>query len=1175
MRALSAAACLASLWVAFSRPVTAQSGVTITSPAVNTVLASGPDFATDVVGDAWDFNNRLDFALENTQNLGWASGPTLSGGLVSGTSTASSNVSIGLLQRPWSMFNNPGRNGRNFPIDTAKYSKLSIKTSSTASGQFPRFYWWHKEIGDPADPGGGTRLIPENNLPATPGTNLFVIDLINVPANAGPGAPAWNAFAFVKGLGFYPNSGNASNNVSVDWVRLTAGDSRPEAAKMNITWTGGTGSIDVSVSEKNTGVTYKIATVSASNGSIPAWNYGVLPPGVYTLHVGAATRDFTVNGAPVINVTDPDETGGEDFATAILGNPWDMTDPNDYFVNVNIVDHLTQHITNQNGFTGTSDGALVSSPPPVGDAQLYLLSKQKTSEGPVIDSNKYHRLTYTLTVDHPYNLGTGSVARVFWGSQSNETMPGGTPYNVTTSKDIQVWEGTNTYTLDLATLTVANSGLEPNNATVWNAAPIRHFRIDPFEFPEVVTFHLANVKLAADDATTGGKFTIHWSGSDPEGDATTVSLYYDTDQNPGNGMTLIASGLPLSAGQYLWKTGTRVPAGTYFIYAVANDGRNSTGRYSTGPVKVVTAPLPLSAGDFDGDTLGDLALYKSNGDWAIKTSGSGYTSSIAKTWGGPDYTPVPGDYDGDGKQDIAVYRESAGQWSILKSSTNYTTVLTINWGGPGYKPMPGDYDGDGKTDAGVYRVSSGAWSILTSSSGYASTISVAWGGPGYVPIGGQDFDGDGRSDIGVYQPATAAWSILKSNSNYTAVLSASWGGPGYALVPGDYDGDGKADFGVYQQSTSLWLVLKSSSNYSTTLSIGWGGGGYIPVPGDYDGDGVNDLAVFQRSTGNWLVLRSSSNFTTSFTISGWGAATDVPVTSAIVPVGDTTRATDFDGDSKADITVFQSATATWLTLKSTGNYTTSMSGNWGGGGYTLAPGDYDGDGKADFGVYQPSTGNWYVLLSGSGFTTSLSKAAGGPGWIAVPGDYDGDGRTDFAVYNTSSGLWYALKSGSNYTTTLSVTWGGSGYTVAPGDFDGDGKTDLGLYVPASATWYVLLSGANYTTSLSKVVGGSAYVAAQSDYDGDGKADFGVYNPTTGLWYALKSGSNYTTTLSVSWGGPGYTPMRGDYDGDGKQDLALYQASSASWYVLLSGSNYTTTLTKAWGGSGYVPVPTFP
>jgi len=1173
-RLIVAVACAAALRaVFFSDPITAQGGITITSPASGAILAAGPDYATEVLGDAWDFSHATDISQDPEQHRNWSSGPTVSGGLVSGvTAAASGDNSLGIVTRALGIINNPGRNGHNFPIDSAKYSKLAIKFTTNLNDQFPRFYWWLNDLTTGPDP-SGTRLMPENNLPAPAGTSIYVLDMINVPANAQPGGTPWNSGPFVRGLAFYPNHSNVSSTVSVDWMRLTTGDSRGEAAKMTIAWTGGSGTINITVNETSSATSYTIASLPASAGSY-IWNYGVLPPGSYTLHVGSATRNFTINAPPEFQITDPDETGGEDFATTVLGNPWDMHDAGDYFVNVNIGDHLTSRTTDANGFHGTSDGVTYSNPPPAGDPELYFISKQLTSQGPVIDSNKYHRLTYSLQVDRAYSLQLGSVARILWGHQSQASGGGGTPYDVTTSKDIKVWPGMNTYTLDLAAMTTSNGGLETANATPWTSFNIRHLRLDPFEFPSVTTFHLRDVKLAADDQTTSGTFTIRFSGVDPEGDPTTMALYYDTDTNPASGLTLITSGVALSSGQYVWHPSMSVPVGLYYIYAVANDGRNSVGRYSTGPVRVIpTAPTGPAGGDFDGDARGDLGLYKANGDWAILTSGSSYTSSIVKNWGGAGYTPVPGDYDGDLKQDIAVYQESTGQWSILKSSTNYTTTMGISWGGVGYKPVQGDYDGDGKTDAAVYVAATGAWSILKSSGG---TIGVSYGGAGYVPVGGQDFDGDSKSDIGVYQTTTGVWSVLKSSSNFTTSLGAGWGGAGSTLVPGDYDGDHKADFALYRAATGAWLVLKSTTNYTTSLIINWGGAGYLPVPGDYDGDTVNDLAVFQQSTGNWLVLRSSSNFTTSFTITGWGSPADVPLSSAITTgAGDTLRASDFDGDVKSDLNIYQVSTGSWYSLLSGSNFTTSMNRNWGGAGYTPVPGDYDGDGKADLGIYQQSSGNWYILLSGAGFTTSLSKNAGGAGWIPVSGDFDGDGRTDLVVYNTTSGLWYGLKSGSNYTTTLSIGWGGTGYTAAPGDFDGDGKADLSIYQGSSGNWYVLLSGANYTTSLSKNAGGANYVPAQGDYDADGKTDFGVYNTSTGLWYVLKSGSNYTTTLTINWGGAGYQHVRGDFDGDNRLDLVLYQVSTGNWSVLLSAANYTTTLSKSWGGSGYAPVPAFP
>jgi hypothetical protein len=69
---------------------------------------------------------------------------------------------------------------------------------------------------------------------------------------------------------------------------------------------------------------------------------------------------------------------------------------------------------------------------------------------------------------------------------------------------------------------------------------------------------------------------------------------------------------------------------------------------------------------------------------------------------------LPGDYDGGGRTDIAVWRPSAGSWYFLESSSR-GSYIRPQWGLESDVPVPADYDADGIVDIGVWRDSSGVW----------------------------------------------------------------------------------------------------------------------------------------------------------------------------------------------------------------------------------------------------------------------------------------------------------------------------------------------------------------------------------------------------------------------------------------------------------------------------------
>ncbi len=255
---------------------------------------------------------------------------------------------------------------------------------------------------------------------------------------------------------------------------------------------------------------------------------------------------------------------------------------------------------------------------------------------------------------------------------------------------------------------------------------------------------------------------------------------------------------------------------------------------------------------------------------------------------------------------------------------------------------------------------------------------------------------------------------------------------------------------------------------------------------------------------------------------------------------------DFDGDGRADISVFRPTDRIWYLQQSTSGFAGIQ---FGLPTDKIAPADFDGDGKTDISVFRE--GLWYWLDSSDG---SFHVAPFGiTGDIPVPADYDGDGRSELAVYR--GGIWYLFNLASNQVQI--VQFGIANDKTVPADYDGDGKTDFAVY--RDGIWYVLQS---LKGSAVVQFGIATDQPTIGDYDGDGKADPAVFRD--GVWYILGSTRGFFVS---QFGIAGDIPAAADYDGDGKTDIAVYR--DGLWYLMGSQQGFAFA---QFGLAGDKPVP---
>jgi Tol biopolymer transport system component len=243
----------------------------------------------------------------------------------------------------------------------------------------------------------------------------------------------------------------------------------------------------------------------------------------------------------------------------------------------------------------------------------------------------------------------------------------------------------------------------------------------------------------------------------------------------------------------------------------------------------------------------------------------------------PAWQPVP-------KVDtIGVFRPSTGQFLLRNSNTSGPPNVTINFGQSGDQPLAGDWNGDGLDDVGVFR--NGQFRLRQpvifngQPTNVVSTIVVNFGAPGDLAVVG-DWNGDGIDTPGVFRPSTGQFLFTNSdnvnNSTPHAFAISFRGDEGDKPVAGDWDGNGLDTFGVYRESAACAFLLTNNNFSINIIATGFCAAPPVsPVMGDWNGNGVDTNGVY---SGSQAVFNLSNNLTgpPEFQVR-FGQAGDLPV----------------------------------------------------------------------------------------------------------------------------------------------------------------------------------------------------------------------------------------------------------------------------------------------------------
>jgi hypothetical protein len=284
--------------------------------------------------------------------------------------------------------------------------------------------------------------------------------------------------------------------------------------------------------------------------------------------------------------------------------------------------------------------------------------------------------------------------------------------------------------------------------------------------------------------------------------------------------------------------------------------------------------------DVNGDGRDDIVSFTRGvaADVTVALS-TGSTFGPATRWheyfsAGNEY-PLLGDVDGDGRADLITFTRGSTADVYVARSTGTSFGPSERWhtwfAAGRETPLVGDFNGDGRADVATLTrgASRDVYVALSDGNQFVGT-SIRWHddfvGDDQVPLVG-DFDADGRDDIfavgrfgrdEVTVGVSTGTGLTIAHRRLDHLISGT-----QVPVAGDFDGDGRTDLAAVDRSASTVAVAQAAAGLRLVPATRWAwsfpvGAAAAPGAGDVDGDGRDDLIAFTRGTSAEVHVAPSS-----------------------------------------------------------------------------------------------------------------------------------------------------------------------------------------------------------------------------------------------------------------------------------------------------------------------------